>query len=88
MYSAEWRLLSVALRLARLTLSMTIKRAAISHIEVPKQVVTGLTIWVVVKSMVPFWIPIILRHLVFRYPKRNHNFDNHPYVQEPPIEVA
>ena len=38
-------------------------------------------IWVVVKIMVPFWIPIIMRHLIFRvlYPKRDHNFDNHPY---------
>ena len=31
--------------------------------------------------MVPFWIPIIIRHLIFRVPnlKRDHNFDNHPY---------
>ena len=25
--------------------------------------------WVVVKIMVPFWIPIIIRHLLFRVPK-------------------
>ena len=31
--------------------------------------------------MVPFWIPIIIRHLIFRVPqKRDHNFDNHPYI--------
>ena len=26
--------------------------------------------WVVVKIMVPFWIPIIVQHLVFRVPKK------------------
>ena len=26
-----------------------------------------------------FWIPIILRHLIFRVPRRDHHFDNHPY---------
>ena len=25
---------------------------------------------VVVKTMVPFWIPIIVRHLIFRVPKK------------------
>ena len=37
--------------------------------------------WVDVKIMVPLWVPIIIRHLIFRvpgYPKRDHNFDNHP----------
>ena len=33
--------------------------------------------WVVVKITVPFWIPIIIRHLIFRVPKRDHHFDNH-----------
>ena len=38
-------------------------------------------IWVVVKIMVPFWIPILIRHLIFRVPqKKDHHFDNHPYV--------
>ena len=36
-------------------------------------------IWVVVKIMVPFCISTIIRHLIFRVPKRKHNFDNHPY---------
>ena len=27
-------------------------------------------IWVVVKMMVPFVIPIIIRHLIFRVPKK------------------
>ena len=27
-------------------------------------------IWVVVKIMVPFWAPIIIRHLIFRVPKK------------------
>ena len=26
--------------------------------------------WVVIKIMVPFWIPIIIRHLIFRVPKK------------------
>ena len=32
--------------------------------------------------MVPFWVPIIIRHLIFRVPKEGAiilNFDNHPY---------
>ena len=28
------------------------------------------TIWVVVKIMVPFWVPIIILHLIFRVPKK------------------
>ena len=27
-------------------------------------------IWVVVKIMVPFWVPIIIRPLIFRVPKK------------------
>ena len=34
--------------------------------------------WVVVKIRVPFWVPIIIRHLLFKVPKMDHNFDNHP----------
>ena len=30
--------------------------------------------------MVPFWIPTIIPHRIFRVPKKDHNFDNHPYV--------
>ena len=37
-----------------------------------------------VKIMVPFWIPSIVRHLIFRVPKRDHNFDNHPHARDPP----
>ena len=29
-----------------------------------------LPIWVVVKIMVPFWVPNIIRHLLFRVPKK------------------
>ena len=36
--------------------------------------------WMVVKIMGPFWIPVIIRHLIFRVPKRDHNLDNHPYM--------
>ena len=27
-------------------------------------------IWVVVKIMAPFWVPVIIRHLIFRVPKK------------------
>ena len=37
-------------------------------------------ICVIVKIMVPFWVLKTIRHLVFRGPKRDHHFDNHPYV--------
>ena len=37
-------------------------------------------IYMVVKIMVPFWIPIKIRLLIFRVPKKGHNFDNHPYI--------
>ena len=26
--------------------------------------------WVVVKMMVPFWVPITIRHLLFRVPRK------------------
>ena len=41
------------------------------------------TVWVVVKIGVPFGVPIIIRHLLFRVPKRDPNFDNHPYMKAP-----
>ena len=31
--------------------------------------------------MVPFWIPNIISHLISRYPKRDSNFDNPPFVE-------
>ena len=38
--------------------------------------------------MVPFWVPIIIRPLVFiGYPKRDHNFDNHPYILLSPVTL-
>ena len=36
--------------------------------------------WVVVKIVVPFWIPIVIRHLIFGVSKKDQNFDNHPHV--------
>ena len=33
----------------------------------------------VVKIRVLFWVLNIVRHLVFRVPKRDPDFDNHPY---------
>ena len=38
------------------------------------------TIGVVVKIMVPFGVLCILRQLKISVPKRDHNFDNHPYT--------
>ena len=38
--------------------------------------------WVVVKIMVPACIPNIIRHLVFRVPKSDLNFDNRPCSSE------
>ena len=41
--------------------------------------------WVVVKIMVPSWVPIIIRHLVYLgYPKRDYNFDNYPHPFKEP----
>ena len=30
----------------------------------------NMSIWLVVKIMVPFWVPIIIRPLIFRVPKK------------------
>ena len=40
----------------------------------PKPCTLGACIWVVVKIMVPLWIPIIIRHLIFRVPKKGPYF--------------
>ena len=32
------------------------------------------SIWVVFKIMVPFWIPILIRHLIFRVAKKGPEF--------------
>ena len=48
--------------------------AEVSLIGVP------VDIWVVVKIRVLFWVPIIIRHRLFRDPKRDPNFDNYPYT--------
>ena len=37
-------------------------------------------IWVVVKIIFVVWVLDIIRHLVFRGPKKDNNFDNHPYI--------
>ena len=37
-------------------------------------------VWAVVKIRVPFWVPNIIRHLIFRVPKRDHHFDNHLHI--------
>ena len=38
--------------------------------RLPRRVALTSYIWVVVKIMVPFWVPIIIRHLLFRVPKK------------------
>ena len=38
--------------------------------------------WVVVKFMLPFWFLSRIPHVVFRDPKGDHNFDNHPCAVE------
>ena len=44
--------------------------------------------WVVVNTrVVPFWVLIIVRHLIFRYPKRDPNFDNYPRGFERSVAV-
>ena len=46
--------------------------------------------WVVVKIMVPFWVLIIIQHLIFRHPQRDRNFDNHPCLktcEDPRLQV-
>ena len=43
--------------------------ALASHAAARQACVLTIT-WVVVKNMVPFWIPIIIRHLIFRLPKK------------------
>ena len=45
----------------------------------PTQCYTPYILWVVVKIMVLFGVPIIIRHLIFWVPKKDHNFDIHPY---------
>ena len=49
-----------------------------THSEYGKEGLLSGLMWVVVKIMVPSWVPIIIRHLLFRVPKRDHNFDNYP----------
>ena len=34
--------------------------------------------WVVVNMMVPFGVPVTIRHLIYRVPKKGSYFDNHP----------
>ena len=36
--------------------------------------------WVVVKIMVPFWVPGIVRHLIFRVPKKEPHVVNGVYA--------
>ena len=40
------------------------------HAQSDSHLLLQLRIWVVVKSMVPSWVLIILRHLIFRVPKK------------------
>ena len=62
----------------RSELSNSLVWVAVEESEVSYQ---GRGIWVIIKMMVPFWVLAIIRHLVFRGPKRDHDFDNHPYTK-------
>ena len=42
----------------------------LSCADVKKKQRKGSVIWVAVKIIVPFWVPIIVRHLIFRVPKK------------------
>ena len=33
-----------------------------------------------ITTWVPFWIPTMIRHLIFRVRQKIHNFDNHPHA--------
>ena len=60
--------------------SSGILRPSIRRVDDFKYVaITPNLMWVVVNIRVPFWVPIIIRHLVFRVPKRDLNFDNYSY---------
>ena len=41
----------------------------------------------VVKTRVPFWLILIIRHLLFRVPERDLNFDN-PFSNRAPLEFG
>ena len=42
----------------------------------------------VVKIMVPFWVLSLIRHLIFRDPEVDHNFDNHPFSLDGPYRAV
>ena len=58
--------------------------------EIATLLITYNSTWVVVKIMAPFWGTLNIRcRIVFKDPKRDHNFDNHwdhplMITQEPP----
>ena len=56
-------------------LSMDIEYLMVAPTRVPFRI----CMWVVVQIMVPFWVLSIIRHLLFRGPKRG------PYVSQPPM---
>ena len=61
---------------ARTFRSRNALRRLLAQVESPMLSFT----WVVVKIMVPFWVLVIIRHLLFRVPKSELNFDNHPHA--------
>ena len=48
-------------------------------LDLQKRRYNMLNIWVVVKIMVHFWVPIMYGTYDLGYPKRDHNFDTYPY---------
>ena len=50
-------------------------QAHAAYMDKPGSFIHAHPIWAIVKIMVPFWIPINIRHLVFRLPKKgDYNF--------------
>ena len=57
-------------RIRRLGCSAGVQRFRVYGVEVQAFRDSRITIWVVVKNRVPFWVPNIVRHLIFRVPKK------------------
>ena len=47
----------------------------------------GRPTWVVVKIMVPFWVLVIIRHLMFRAPKRGPNLTTTHMPNKKPLAL-
>ena len=61
-------------RIRRLGCSAGVQRFRVYGVEVQAFRDSRITIWVVVKNRVPFGVPNIVRHLIFRVPKKGPYF--------------